>query len=188
MGPRRDQPPADRRRPPGRHTRARRRPLRHVPERRRRLRGTPLPPHPAAHPRRRLAPLPPTRRPPRPGVRRPALPLPDTRRRIAEAHAAAARHGRTLRISRHVTVVLAETDAAAHRRLRDLLQHTDAPTRRHLATAYTGTPDTVATRLHLLRAAGVQVLHLAFPTPQARALRRELITQLRNPSPPRRSW
>ncbi|MFD8595199.1 LLM class flavin-dependent oxidoreductase [Kitasatospora sp. NPDC059646] len=118
----------------------------------------------------------------------PALPLPDTRRRIAEAHATAARHGRTLRISRHVTVVLAETEDAARRRLRELLAETDAATRRRLATAHTGTPATVATRLHLLRSTGVQLLRLSFPAPQPRPLRRELITRLRNPQPLRRAW
>ncbi|GLF93049.1 LLM class flavin-dependent oxidoreductase [Streptomyces yaizuensis] len=45
-------------------------------------------------------------------------PLPTTRRRIAEARAAAAEHGRTLRIWRHVTLVLARTDDAAADRAR----------------------------------------------------------------------
>ncbi|MCU7822009.1 LLM class flavin-dependent oxidoreductase [Kitasatospora sp. DSM 101779] len=48
------------------------------------------------------------------------LPLPDTRRRIAEVRAAAAGHGRTLRIWRHVTVVLDDTDEAARERVRRL--------------------------------------------------------------------
>ncbi|MEU6971828.1 LLM class flavin-dependent oxidoreductase [Kitasatospora aureofaciens] len=48
------------------------------------------------------------------------LPLPDTRRRIAQARAAAAAHGRTLRIWRHLTVVLADTDEEARDRLRRL--------------------------------------------------------------------
>ncbi|MFF4344598.1 LLM class flavin-dependent oxidoreductase [Kitasatospora sp. NPDC001540] len=50
----------------------------------------------------------------------PPRPLPDTRRRIAEVRAAAARHGRTLRIWRHVTVVLGDTDTAAQQHLRRL--------------------------------------------------------------------
>ncbi|MFC6595075.1 LLM class flavin-dependent oxidoreductase [Kitasatospora paranensis] len=48
------------------------------------------------------------------------LPLPDTRRRIAEVRAAAAAHGRTLRIWRHVTVVLGDTDEDARERSRRL--------------------------------------------------------------------
>ncbi|MDH6707951.1 alkanesulfonate monooxygenase SsuD/methylene tetrahydromethanopterin reductase-like flavin-dependent oxidoreductase (luciferase family) [Kitasatospora sp. MAA19] len=48
------------------------------------------------------------------------LPLPDTRRRIAQVRAAAAAHGRTLRIWRHVTLVLADTDEAARDRVRQL--------------------------------------------------------------------
>ncbi|PRH81002.1 LLM class flavin-dependent oxidoreductase [Streptomyces solincola] len=50
----------------------------------------------------------------------PALPVPATRRRIAEARAAAARHGRTLRIWRHLTVVLGRDDEAARTRARVL--------------------------------------------------------------------
>ncbi|MER6913511.1 LLM class flavin-dependent oxidoreductase [Streptomyces sp. NPDC000594] len=45
-------------------------------------------------------------------------PLPTTRRRIAEARTAAAEHGRTLRIWRHVTLVLDRTDEAAAERAR----------------------------------------------------------------------
>ncbi|MFD8753305.1 LLM class flavin-dependent oxidoreductase [Kitasatospora sp. NPDC059577] len=48
------------------------------------------------------------------------LPLPDTRRRIAQARAAAAAHGRSLRIWRHITVVLADTDEEARDRVRRL--------------------------------------------------------------------
>ncbi|WP_377267939.1 LLM class flavin-dependent oxidoreductase [Peterkaempfera sp. SMS 1(5)a] len=48
------------------------------------------------------------------------LPLPDTRRRIAGIRAAAARHGRTLRIWRHVTAVPDDTDEAARERVRRL--------------------------------------------------------------------
>ncbi|MEU9040627.1 MULTISPECIES: LLM class flavin-dependent oxidoreductase [unclassified Kitasatospora] len=48
------------------------------------------------------------------------LPLPDTRRRIAQARAAAAVHGRSLRIWRHITVVLADTDEEARDRVRRL--------------------------------------------------------------------
>lgn len=59
------------------------------------------------------------------------LPLPDTRRRIAEVRAAAAAHGRTLRIWRHVTVVLGDTDDDARehvRRIRrDALRLTTGP-------------------------------------------------------------
>ncbi|MFI9328402.1 LLM class flavin-dependent oxidoreductase [Kitasatospora sp. NPDC052868] len=61
-----------------------------------------------------------------------ALPLPDTRRRIAEVRAAAAAHGRTLRIWRHVTVVLADTDEEARERVRRL---------RHDALRLTSGPD-----------------------------------------------
>ncbi|RPE28631.1 LLM class flavin-dependent oxidoreductase [Kitasatospora cineracea] len=61
----------------------------------------------------------------------PPRPLPDTRLRIAQARAAAARHGRTLRIWRHVTVVLADTDTAAQQHLRrlrrDALRLTSGP-------------------------------------------------------------
>ncbi|WP_326595805.1 LLM class flavin-dependent oxidoreductase [Streptomyces sp. NBC_01803] len=49
-----------------------------------------------------------------------ALPLPATRARIKEIRAAAAAHGRTLRIWRHITVVLAATDAGAEERARRL--------------------------------------------------------------------
>ncbi|MYZ36405.1 MULTISPECIES: LLM class flavin-dependent oxidoreductase [unclassified Streptomyces] len=47
-------------------------------------------------------------------------PLSVTRRRIAEARAAAAAHGRTLRIWRHLTLVLAATDEEAVERARSL--------------------------------------------------------------------
>ena len=46
------------------------------------------------------------------------LPLPDTRRRIAEARAAAGAHGRSLRIWRHVTLILGESDDQAHEQAR----------------------------------------------------------------------
>ncbi|GGQ53279.1 LLM class flavin-dependent oxidoreductase [Kitasatospora griseola] len=152
----------------------------------------------------------------------PPLPLPDTRRRIAEARAVAARHGRTLRIWRHVTVVLADTDTAAQQHLRRLrrdairlaagpeaARHLDAVAldrdrerglagpdqiasyiRRNLANAYTGSPATVASRINLLRAAGVDIVQLDLPTETAqdRALRRELVNHLRNPLAARRSW
>jgi len=48
----------------------------------------------------------------------PTLPLSATRRHIARARAAAARHGRSLRIWRHVTVVTAPTDEEAEARAR----------------------------------------------------------------------
>ncbi|MFE6872069.1 LLM class flavin-dependent oxidoreductase [Kitasatospora sp. NPDC057692] len=50
----------------------------------------------------------------------PALPLPDTRRRIAEVRAAAAGFGRVVRIWRHLTLVLADTDEAARDKVREL--------------------------------------------------------------------
>ncbi|MGW4383577.1 LLM class flavin-dependent oxidoreductase [Kitasatospora sp. NPDC004531] len=152
----------------------------------------------------------------------PPLPLPDTRRRTAEARAAAARHGRTLRIWRHVTVVLVGTDGEAQQRLRRLrrdaiqlatgpeyARHLDAVAldrdrergltgpdqiasyiRRNLAAAYTGSPATVAARIHLLRAAGVDIvqLDLATETDEDRALRRQLVALLRNAAPPRWAW
>ncbi|MER6672857.1 LLM class flavin-dependent oxidoreductase [Streptomyces sp. NPDC000983] len=48
----------------------------------------------------------------------PTLPLTATRRHIAQARAAAAAHGRSLRIWRHVTVVTAATDEEAEARAR----------------------------------------------------------------------
>ncbi|GJF27938.1 hypothetical protein KNE206_06380 [Kitasatospora sp. NE20-6] len=146
------------------------------------------------------------------------LPLPDTRRRIAEVRAAAAAHGRTLRIWRHVTVVLDDTDTAARDRVgrlrRDALRLTSGPdaarwtegvaldrdrergrsdpqagtaqvaayVRRSLAAAYTGSPETVAARIGLLRSAGVDIVQLDLPaeTEHDRALRRELVARLRH--------
>ncbi|MGK5531501.1 LLM class flavin-dependent oxidoreductase [Streptomyces sp. URMC 129] len=60
-----------------------------------------------------------------------ALPLPATRRRIAEIRAVAAAHGRRLRIWRHIRVVLDRTDAAAGERARrfarDAIRLTSGP-------------------------------------------------------------
>ncbi|MEU3186750.1 LLM class flavin-dependent oxidoreductase [Streptomyces sp. NPDC006923] len=62
-------------------------------------------------------------------------PLSATRRRIAGARAAAAAHGRTLRIWRHVTLVLAATDEEAAERARriarDVVRLTTDPDRGH---------------------------------------------------------
>ncbi|MGW3957763.1 LLM class flavin-dependent oxidoreductase [Streptomyces sp. NPDC004752] len=59
------------------------------------------------------------------------LPLSATRRQIARAHSAAAEHGRTLRIWRHVTVITAPTDGEAEERARrireDALRLTSGP-------------------------------------------------------------
>ncbi|QKW05909.1 LLM class flavin-dependent oxidoreductase [Streptomyces sp. NA04227] len=58
-------------------------------------------------------------------------PLTATRRQIAQVHAAAAEHGRTVRIWRHVTVVTARTDEEAEQRARriraDALRLTSGP-------------------------------------------------------------
>ncbi|PBC76868.1 alkanesulfonate monooxygenase [Streptomyces sp. TLI_235] len=157
------------------------------------------------------------------------LPLPDTRRRIAEVRAAAAEHGRTLRIWRHVTVVLDDTDETARERVRrlrrDALRLTAGPgahrfaeavqldrdrergrsdprhgpdqvaayVRRSLAAAYTGSPDTVADRIGLLRSAGVDIVQLDLPTEtdHDRELRRALVARLRRGSrvpAARRGW
>ncbi|MFD7137425.1 LLM class flavin-dependent oxidoreductase [Streptomyces sp. NPDC059894] len=61
----------------------------------------------------------------------PPLPLTATRRHIARVRAAAAAHGRTLRIWRHVTVITAPTDEEAEQRARriraDALRLTSGP-------------------------------------------------------------
>ncbi|WP_457029819.1 LLM class flavin-dependent oxidoreductase [Kitasatospora sp. P5_F3] len=150
----------------------------------------------------------------------PSLPLPDTRRRIGEIRATAAGFGRSLRIWRHLTLVLADTDEAARRRVqelrRDALRLTSGPdgprfaeavaldrdrergwvpdqraadqvaayVRRSFATAYAGSPATVADRIGSLHSAGVDIvqLDLAVETDQDRALRRELVSRLRTGS------
>ncbi len=50
------------------------------------------------------------------------LPVPATRRRIAEVRSAAAEHGRTLRIWRHITLVLGPSDEEAAARARRITQ------------------------------------------------------------------
>ncbi|MGW7694915.1 LLM class flavin-dependent oxidoreductase [Streptomyces asiaticus] len=52
----------------------------------------------------------------------PPLPLSATRRHTARAHAAAAEHGRSLRIRRHVAIIAAPTDNAAEERARRIRQ------------------------------------------------------------------
>ncbi|MER6996792.1 LLM class flavin-dependent oxidoreductase [Streptomyces sp. NPDC000410] len=152
----------------------------------------------------------------------PRLPLPDTRRRIAAIRSAAVAHGRTLRIWRHITVILAPSDEEASARARriahDALRLTSGPDsprwtdavqldrdrergapadveayiRRSLAAAYVGSPESVAERVGLLRAAGVDTiqLDLSTETPEDRALRRALVTRLRGPEygGGRRGW
>ncbi|WP_405017330.1 LLM class flavin-dependent oxidoreductase [Kitasatospora sp. NBC_00070] len=155
----------------------------------------------------------------------PPLPLPDTRRRIAEVRSVAAGFGRSLRIWRHLTLVLADSDEAARRRVqelrRDALRLTSGPdaprfaeavaldrdrergrvpdqrtgdrvaaeqvaayVRRSFATAYVGSPATVADRIGALHSAGVDIvqLDLAVETDQDRELRRELVSRLRTGS------
>ncbi|MEU6062508.1 LLM class flavin-dependent oxidoreductase [Streptomyces sp. NPDC047097] len=151
----------------------------------------------------------------------PALPVPATRRRIAEVRAAAARHGRPLRIWRHLTLVLGKDDEAAQERARVLgrealrltgsadgggdrftgavqldrdrergrsdpahgRRQTEAYVRRSLAAAFVGSPATVADRIGVLRAAGVDVVQLdmAVERAQDRELRRDLVRRLRDP-------
>ncbi|WP_059011166.1 LLM class flavin-dependent oxidoreductase [Streptomyces specialis] len=149
-----------------------------------------------------------------------ALPLPATRARIREIRTAAAAHGRTLRIWRHLTLVLAATDAEAADRARWLAREAvrltsgadsarwtgavqldrdrergsadpargraqvEAYIRRSLAASFVGSPDTVAARVDLLRAAGVDIVQLdmAVETDEDRALRRALVDRLRPPA------
>ncbi|MET9443582.1 LLM class flavin-dependent oxidoreductase [Streptomyces sp. NPDC006610] len=159
----------------------------------------------------------------------PSLPLSATRRHIARARAAAAAHGRTLKIWRHVTVVAGPTDEAAQARARriraDVLRAASGPEAarrldavqldrdrergrtdrlpayvdRALAGAFVGSPQTVAARIGLLRAAGVDIVQLdmALETDEDRALRRALVAGLRaayvppaprNTSYARRGW
>ncbi|MGW7694916.1 hypothetical protein ACWGMA_39830 [Streptomyces asiaticus] len=61
---------------------------------------------------------------------------------------------------------------------------------RSLASAYVGSPETVAARIGWLRAAGVSIIQLDMPleTDQDRELRRALVARLRadhTPTPPR---
>ncbi|MFE6131719.1 LLM class flavin-dependent oxidoreductase [Streptomyces sp. NPDC056437] len=156
------------------------------------------------------------------------LPVPATRRRIAEIRSAAAAYGRTLRIWRHITVVLGPSDQEAGARVRritrDALHLTSGPDnarwkeavqldrdrergrsdpahgpeqvvayiRRSIASAFVGSPDSVADRIGVLRAAGVDIIQLdmATETDEDRELRRALVSRLRSPHAAgrRRGW
>ncbi|MGW7284390.1 LLM class flavin-dependent oxidoreductase [Streptomyces sp. NPDC054847] len=158
----------------------------------------------------------------------PPLPLPATRRTIAEIRSAAAAHGRSLRIWRHITVVLDTTDEKAVARARQITQdamrltsgsdgarwteavqldrdrergradpeqgraQVTAYIRRSIAAAFVGSPESVADRISLLRAAGVDTVQLdmAVETDRDRSLRRALVARLRCPEQAgrRRGW
>ncbi|MFD6416030.1 LLM class flavin-dependent oxidoreductase [Streptomyces sp. NPDC060194] len=149
----------------------------------------------------------------------PALPVPETRRRVAAIRRAAAGHRRTLRVWRHLTLILGHDDEDARQRasrvVRDALKLTADPhdprwaaavqldrdrergrsdpahgaaqtvsyIRRSVAAAFVGSPDTVADRIGVLRAAGVDVLQLdlAVEDDEDRELRRALVRRLRDP-------